>query len=84
MGKSHDLATGVSYQDQTETDARYHTKTASDAAFVAKAGDTMTGDLNIQSGAITSVALTGSTRSDMFLIYNKLNLIYNWSNTWSI
>ena len=47
MGKSHDLATGLSYQDLTETDARYHTKTASNAAFVAKAGDTMTGALTV-------------------------------------
>lgn len=36
--------------------------------FVNTAGDTMTGDLNIQSGAISSLALTGSTRSDIFLI----------------
>ena len=28
----------------------------------------MTGDLNIQSGAISSLAVTGSTRSDIFLI----------------
>ena len=36
--------------------------------FVNTAGDTMSGDLNIQSGAISSLALTGSTRSDLFLI----------------
>ena len=50
MGKSHDLATGVAYQDQTETDARYHTKTASDAAYAAKSGDTFTGDVNLNGG----------------------------------
>ena len=51
-------------------DSRYYTQSAADTRYVNTAGDTMTGDLNIQSGAISSVALTGSTRSDLFLIDN--------------
>ena len=53
MGRSHDLATGVAYQDQTETDARYHTKTASDAAYAAKSGDTFTGAVTVNSGNLS-------------------------------
>ena len=67
MGKSHDLATGVSYQDLTETDARYHTKTASDAAFAAKSGDTFTGAVNVNGGNLTLNSTSEAAGRYLFL-----------------
>ena len=67
MGKSHDLATGLSYQDLTETDARYHTKTASNAAFAAKAGDTFTGAVNVNGGNLTLNSTSEASGRYLFL-----------------
>jgi len=50
MGKSKDLATGASYQDQTESDTRY----------VNVSGDTMTGDLEIDSGGVLKLISTSN------------------------
>jgi hypothetical protein len=49
MGKSKDLATGASYQDQTESDARY----------VNTSGDTMTGDLSVANGGVHVTSPSG-------------------------
>ena len=48
--------------------ADHYTKSAADTRYVNASGDTMSGDLSIQSGGISSLSLTGSTRSDIFLI----------------
>jgi len=86
MGRSHDLATGVSYQDQTETDARYHTKTASNAAFVAKAGDTMTGaltvggNLTVNTDADTSILFKDGGTNAAFITANTGDELYVGAN----
>jgi len=65
MGKSKDLATGASafYQDQTESDARY----------VNTAGDTMTGNLGVNSVSASPVASLniGNTSSDGTVDFTK-------------
>jgi len=73
MGRSHDLATGVSYQDQTETDARYHTKTASDAAFAAKSGDTFTGAVNVNGGNLTLNSTNDAAHRYLYLNASATN-----------
>ena len=74
-GSAVTLTSGAAAGDEIEVVA-YNTfsvgdalnQAAADTRYVNTTGDTMTGDLNIQSGAISSLALTGSTRSDLFLI----------------
>ena len=66
MGKSKDLATGAAYQDQTESDTRY----------VNASGDTMTGNLGINSGSTVSSLNVGNTSDDGVVDYTK-GIVFN-------
>lgn len=66
MGKSKDLATGASYQDQTESDARY--------ANVS--GDTFTGTVTVTGSTNTNTTLNVVTPNWVSGAYADFNLGY--------